>query len=226
MNRASTMSEQSDPIRRLQAASRRGSTPALLLKRLIDLGVALPLGLALAPLGLLVALAIRIDSSGPILFRQRRRGLRFQPFTMLKFRSLEHGAGDPHDRYEMCESDSRITRVGAWIRRTSLDELPQLLNVIGGSMSLVGPRPLVEWESRECLVRHEKRFLVKPGITGLSQVMVRNAVELDARSDWDVEYVRRWSIPLDLGILLKTPLSIFRSGTIYPTPPQGANDGE
>jgi lipopolysaccharide/colanic/teichoic acid biosynthesis glycosyltransferase len=189
------MTEQQARLLRLpEGTSRQWPRAALLLKRSIDLGIALPLGLVLSPLFLLVALAIKLDSRGPVFFRQERRGLGFRKFTILKFRSLRHAAPDPHGRYEMNEHDPRITRVGEWIRRTSLDELPQLLNVIAGSMSLVGPRPLVEWESRDCIATHPERFLVKPGITGLSQIHVRNAVDLDARSDWDVEYVRRWSV--------------------------------
>jgi lipopolysaccharide/colanic/teichoic acid biosynthesis glycosyltransferase len=192
------------------------SAVRLALKRGIDLAIALPLCLLLSPLLLLTAVAIKLDSPGPILFRQRRRGLNFERFTMLKFRSLRHGAPDPRQRYEMTERDPRITRVGAWIRKASLDELPQLFNVIGGSMSLVGPRPLVEWESRDCLVRHRDRFLVKPGITGLSQINVRNGGDLDVRSDWDVEYVRRWSPLFDLAILFKTPFRVAGGEDIYP----------
>lgn len=204
-------------------AGRRPPTAALAVKRLIDLAGGLFLLLLFSPLLILVALAIRLDSRGPVLFRQQRRGLRFELFTMYKFRSLRHGAPDPNARYEMTERDPRITRVGAWVRRASLDELPQLFNVVGGSMSLVGPRPLVEWESRDCLLRHAERFLVKPGITGLSQINVRNAVDLDRRSDWDVHYVRRWGVLLDLVILFKTPFRLFRGGDIYPEPEsQGA----
>jgi len=222
------MTEQARTIRLPEGTSRQWPRAALLLKRAIDLGVALPLCLALSPLFLLVAVAIKLNSRGPVFFRQQRRGLGFRKFTILKFRSLRHAAPDPHGRYEMNEHDPRITRVGEWIRRTSLDELPQLLNVIAGSMSLVGPRPLVEWESRDCLATHPERFLVKPGITGLSQIHVRNAVDLDARSDWDVEYVRRWSVSLDLAILLQTPFRVFRTDAIYPSPPSRGtvHDGE
>jgi undecaprenyl-phosphate glucose phosphotransferase len=198
------------------AAPCRRSTVRLLLKRGIDLVIAVPFCVLLSPLLLFTAIAIKLDSPGPVLFRQQRRGLNFEPFTMLKFRSLCHGAPDPSQRYEMTERDPRITRVGAWIRRASLDELPQLFNVIGGSMSLVGPRPLVEWESRDCLVRHAERFLAKPGITGLSQINIRNGGNLDLRSDWDVEYVRRWSPLLDLAILIKTPFRVVGGEDIYP----------
>jgi lipopolysaccharide/colanic/teichoic acid biosynthesis glycosyltransferase len=185
-------------------------------KRALDLSVALPACLILWPLFVLIAIAIKIDSPGPALFAQKRWGRNRVPFTMLKFRSLRHGEADPHERYEMLEQDSRITRVGTLIRRTSIDELPQLLNVVAGSMSLVGPRPLVDWESLEAEKTHAERYLVKPGITGWSQVTVRNAVDFHARLDKDVEYVRRQSLALDLWILLLTPWTVLRSGGIYP----------
>ena len=109
------------------------------------------------------------------------RGQEMREFTIIKFRSLSHAAPDPHERYEMLEGDRRITRVGALIRATSLDELPQLFNVVEGSMSLVGPRPLVEWESQDALITHPQRYRVKPGITGLSQIEVRNSVNFCER---------------------------------------------
>jgi lipopolysaccharide/colanic/teichoic acid biosynthesis glycosyltransferase len=184
-------------------------------KRILDLSICLPLFVLLLPLFALVAILIKLESAGPVLFKQRRRGKQFEPFTMWKLRSLRP-APDPHERYEMQETDPRITRVGSFIRRTSIDELPQLFNVIAGSMSLVGPRPLIEWESQECLALHGERFLMKPGITGLSQVIMRNAGDLASRSEWDLEYVRRWSIWLDLRILfLDTPRVLFGSAPIY-----------
>jgi lipopolysaccharide/colanic/teichoic acid biosynthesis glycosyltransferase len=186
------------------------------IKRLMDLAIGLPLFGAALPLLVLIAIALKWDSPGPVFFRQKRIGKHFRPFEMVKFRTLHHNMPDPHSRYEMREDDPRITRVGAFLRDTSLDELPQLYNVITGSMSLVGPRPLVEWESRETLRRHAARFEVKPGITGLSQITVRNSVDLDSRSDVDVEYVRRWSPLLDLELLLRTPAYVLTRQAIYP----------
>jgi lipopolysaccharide/colanic/teichoic acid biosynthesis glycosyltransferase len=185
-------------------------------KRAIDLVVALVLCIVLAPLLVVVALAIRSESSGPALFRQQRRGKNMRPFTFVKFRSLRHGVPDPHANYEMVEEDPRITRVGAFLRRTSLDELPQLFNVLAGTMSLVGPRPLVEWESQLAWKSHPQRFEVKPGITGLSQVAVRNSVGFGERLDWDVVYVKQRSLTLDLRLLLQTPWSLLRGQAIYP----------
>jgi lipopolysaccharide/colanic/teichoic acid biosynthesis glycosyltransferase len=112
--------------------------------------------------------------------------------------------------------DPRITRVGRWLRATSIDELPQLINVIEGSMSLVGPRPLVEWESLQALDRFVDRFAVKPGITGWSQITVRNSVGFEERCEKDIEYALRCSLWFDLIILARTPFSLLRMNTIYP----------
>ena len=201
-----------------EMTSLRRSLSTLACKRCLDLCLALAVGLLFLPIFLVLAIAIRLDSPGPVLFIQDRRGEHFRMFRMFKFRSLHHRAPDPRAQYEMQEDDPRITRVGAFIRHTSLDELPQLLNVILGDMSLIGPRPLVDWESRQCLLRHGARFLVKPGITGLSQISVRNGVDLDDRSDKDVEYVQRWSLGLDLRILCLTPRVLISGRGIYPAP--------
>jgi lipopolysaccharide/colanic/teichoic acid biosynthesis glycosyltransferase len=194
----------------------KGRARGAFVKRVLDLALAIPITLLLSPVFLLIAIAIKLDSFGPVFFRQPRYGIKMRPFSIWKFRSLQHGAPDPHDRYRMLAHDSRITRVGAFLRRTSLDELPQLFNVIGGSMSLVGPRPLVEWESLASLRTHPERFTVKPGITGLCQVRFRNSGAMAIRWDCDVEYVRKWNPLLDLGILLRTPRCVLRRENIYP----------
>ena len=198
------------------SSERSRSTVGAFGKRLLDLAIAVPACILLAPLLLVIALAIKSESRGPALFLQERRGRRMRPFTMMKFRSLRHDKPDPHERYEMVAEDPRITRVGTFIRRTSLDELPQLLNVVGGSMSIVGPRPLVEWESQDAFLTHAERYEVKPGITGLSQVAVRNSVDFQKRLDKDVEYARRWSLGLDLKILFRTPFALIKMDVIYP----------
>jgi putative colanic acid biosynthesis UDP-glucose lipid carrier transferase len=191
-------------------------TVAQRIKRLGDMIGAIVLCVLLAPVMLAVAVAIRWETPGPVFFRQERRGLGFRLFTIWKFRSMTANVPDPHANYETVASDPRITRVGAFIRRTSLDELPQLFNVIGGSMSLVGPRPLVEWESREAARTHPARFLMPPGITGLSQVEVRNAADFVTRVEQDVLYVERWSLWLDFVILLRTPACVLCKEMIYP----------
>ena len=171
-------------------AGERQTNRALAVKRAIDLCAALILCVLLAPLFALIAAAVKLDSAGPVFFRQLRRGRNFEPFTLLKFRSMQIGMSDPHTRYETLSGDPRITRVGAFLRRSSLDELPQLLNVIAGSMALVGPRPLVEWESQEALRTHSERYAMRPGITGLSQISVRN--DRTREPDWRSLMV--WSI--------------------------------
>lgn len=193
-----------------------GRAIELSLKRTLDVVLAGALHILLAPLFVVIFVAIKLDSSGPAIFVQERWGFHMRRFKMYKFRTLRHNSPDPHERYEMVESDPRITRIGAFLRRTSLDELPQITNVLLGNMSIVGPRPLVGWESEICLANHRERFLVKPGITGLSQVYARNGVDLSARSDLDLEYVRRWSILLDLRILLKSPFKVMAQDDIYP----------
>jgi lipopolysaccharide/colanic/teichoic acid biosynthesis glycosyltransferase len=199
-----------------QTSACRFAKSLRLIKRSMDLAVAVPLCVMLAPVFAMLAAAIKLESPGPVFFRQHRFGQGMRPFTIFKFRSLRHNVPDPRERYEMLEHDPRITRVGAFLRNTSLDELPQLFNVIAGSMSMVGPRPLVEWESLESLRNHAERFEVKPGITGLCQITVRNSVDLDSRLDADVEYVRHLSLWLDLVLLLKTPWYVLRRQAIYP----------
>jgi lipopolysaccharide/colanic/teichoic acid biosynthesis glycosyltransferase len=186
------------------------------INRLMDLLISIPLVIFLSPLFLFTALSIKIESSGPVFFVQKRRGKDFAPFRMIKFRSLLHNVPDPHENYEMLEKDPRITRVGNFIRKTSIDELPQLLNVIAGTMSIVGPRPLIEWESRLALSRFADRYTVKPGMTGLSQVTGRNTIDFDARCALDVEYVRKRNMLFDILLIIKTPYILLKSEEIYP----------
>ena len=192
------------------------------LKRLLDVvGAAVLLVLA-APLGLLIALAIRLDSPGEILLRQERCGYRGRRFTCLKFRSMRENADpEPHRAYvrELMSAggghanggvfklvnDQRVTRVGAFLRRTSLDELPQLWNVLAGEMSLVGPRPPLPYEVELYDERQHGRLACKPGLTGLWQVSGRNQVSYRDMCEIDLDYIRDWSLWLDISILLRTP---------------------
>jgi lipopolysaccharide/colanic/teichoic acid biosynthesis glycosyltransferase len=202
----------------------------LALKRATDLVMAVVLLVVLAPALLILALAVRLDSPGPALFRQRRVGLNGSEFQMLKFRSMAAGASpDLHRRYieyladEKPDSsdgsllkltaDPRITRLGAFLRKTSIDELPQLLNVLVGHMSLVGPRPAVEYELQHYQPEHYERFAVRPGLTGLWQVSGRAQLGLQDMLDLDLEYVRRRSFLFDLGLLLRTPKAVFKGST-------------
>ncbi len=192
-----------------------------IVKRTFDVvGAALML-IALSPLLALMTLAIRLDSRGPILYRSYRPGIGGNPFPCLKFRTMRDGAdtmqGDLEPRNEQggalfkIREDPRVTRVGSLLRRWSLDELPQLLNVMRGEMSLVGPRPLPERDYLRLEDWHRKRYLVLPGMTGLWQVSGRSELGFDELVRLDFLYLERWSVFLDLSILLKTVPAVIRS---------------
>lgn len=184
-----------------------GKRIAKLVKRGIDVcGAALGLAL-LAPLFLLIALLVRLDSPGPVFFRQVRPGLHGRPFVIYKFRTMREAcdeSGNP------LPDEQRLTRLGKWLRSTSLDELPELYNVLKGEMSLVGPRPLLmEYlgrYNREQARRHE----AKPGLTGWAQVNGRNAITWEEKFRLDVWYVDNWSLWLDLKIILLTIWKVLR----------------
>lgn len=188
---------------------------SLTLKRGLDVGLSMLVLLIASPVLILAALAVAFDSPGPILFRQERVGLNGRRFTMYKFRSMVQNAGsllgELREQNEMSgpvfkmSRDPRITKVGNFLRRTSIDELPQLFNVIRGEMSLVGPRPPLPSEVDLYQSEQRRRLSVKPGITGLWQVSGRN--EVSDFSEWvhlDLEYIDRWSLALDLRILAQT----------------------
>ena len=192
-------------------------------KRGIDLVVSLLLLLVFAPIMAIAAIAIRLTSPGPVLFRQRRLGVCGMPFTMLKFRTMHANASDePHRSYvagmikkhdkSLSNSgaykllnDSRVTMVGRILRRTSLDELPQLFNVLRGEMSVVGPRPALEYEVADYEPWQYERLCARPGITGLWQVSGRNRLSYVEMCRLDVKYVQTWSVLSDLVIIARTP---------------------
>jgi exopolysaccharide biosynthesis polyprenyl glycosylphosphotransferase len=190
------------------------------LKRLMDFGGAATGLLLLAPLLLMLAIAIKVDSRGPVFFRQRRIGRRGGVFLMIKFRSMVQDAdsikSELRHRNEAegglfkITDDPRITRVGHFLRRTSLDELPQLLNVLWGSMSLVGPRPLVQDEDARIEGWMRRRLAVKPGMTGMWQIFGSSRIPMDEMVKIDYLYGTNWSIWLDLKILLRTVPYVLR----------------
>jgi len=193
-----------------------------LAKRAIDLIVAASVLALLAPLLILVAVAIKLDSPGPILFRQHRLGFNGRGFKICKFRTmstLEDGLSAVQAR----PVDDRVTRIGKWLRKTSIDELPQLFNVLGGSMSLVGPRPhAVAHDNRfDKLVRNYAfRQRVKPGLTGWAQVHgcrgpTPTTEHIERRVDYDLWYIDNWRLGLDFAILMQTPLEVLRGRNAY-----------
>jgi exopolysaccharide biosynthesis polyprenyl glycosylphosphotransferase len=193
-----------------------------LLKRGFDLAIALPLFVLLAPLMLAIAVVIRLDSAGPALFRQKRLGQGGKPFEIVKFRTMTV-LEDGDNVTQVRKGDARVTRVGRWLRRSSLDELPQFFNVISGDMSLVGPRPHAIAHDRlyaTLIENYQLRQLVKPGITGWAQVNGRRgetpAIEdMRDRVTLDIWYARRANFALDLKILLRTPFEVFRQRNAY-----------
>lgn len=197
-------------------------------RRILDLvGAGLAL-LVTAPALLAIAVWIRLDSSGPALFRQERIGHDGRPFTLLKFRSMRVGCDDRVHRELIAaelrgevtatggstklDDDPRVTNAGRFLRRTSLDEIPQLLNVLRGDMSLVGPRPCLRWEAEMFPAEYAARFTVRPGLTGLWQVNGRSAVGTLAMLELDVDYVRNRRLRRDVGILFRTVPSLLRGG--------------
>jgi exopolysaccharide biosynthesis polyprenyl glycosylphosphotransferase len=196
------------------------------MKRLIDIVGSAALLLALAPLFAIVTLLIRLDSPGPVLFAQDRVGFNKRRFRILKFRTMVVEADRQQQMLEhlneaegpvfKIKHDPRITRVGRFLRRFSIDELPQLVNVLKGDMSLVGPRPLPVRDVERIDVRwHKRRFSIKPGITCLWQVNGRSDIGFNEWVRMDLDYIDKWSLGLDLLILMKTIPAVFRGPGAY-----------
>lgn len=195
-------------------------------KRCFDIAIAL-LGLALCGVPMLaIALAVRCDSPGPALFRQQRIGRDGKPFALLKFRTMHHHVPGAMDCRQATRGDPRITRFGAWLRRSSFDELPQLVNVLLGHMSIVGPRPHAPGTRaggrlfEDVTERYAARHCIRPGITGLAQVRgwrgeTDTEEKLLRRIDCDLEYIATWSLGLDLLILWRTFGSVLRMRNAY-----------
>lgn len=179
-------------------------------KRVVDLFVSLVALALLSPLWLLVALAIVLESRGGAFYRQERIGRDGRPFRLWKFRSMVVGAEYRGAGALVERNDARVTRVGRIIRKASLDEIPQLFNVVSGEMSVVGPRPGLRYQVELYDDVQRRRLLVKPGVTGWAQVNGRNSIEWPRRIELDLEYVERVSLGMDLKILLLTIPSILK----------------
>jgi len=186
-----------------------------MMRRLIDIAVSCAALLLSSPLLALAMLAIRLESRGPAIYRQRRVGREGEAFDVLKLRTMVDGAEHIGAGLAVNANDSRITRVGAFLRRTSLDELPNLLNVLRGEMSLIGPRPTIPAQVEQYTDRQRGRLAVKPGITGWAQVNGRASLPWPERIELDLYYVEHRSLALDLKILLRTPSMVLGGTGLY-----------
>jgi lipopolysaccharide/colanic/teichoic acid biosynthesis glycosyltransferase len=181
-------------------------------KRLMDIVIAAAGLVALAPLMGAVALVVRATMGRPVLFRQVRPGLNARPFTLVKFRTMV----GPQGHHDVTSDAQRVTRLGAFLRRTSIDELPELWNILKGEMSLVGPRPLLTEYLDRYTAEQARRHEVRPGLTGLAQVSGRHVLTWQTRFVLDVWYVDNWTLMLDLKILLVTIQQVVRGRDVVP----------
>ena len=186
----------------------------LFLKRAFDIIVSLVciVIFTVIPVMIVVPIVIRLTSKGPALFKQTRGGKDGKLFVMYKFRTMMLEQYDANGVEIM--SENRITKVGRFLRETSLDELPQLFNILNGTMSIVGPRPMLDYQAPRCRGEEKLRFQMRPGMTGLAQVKGRNNIQWEERIKFDIEYVKTFTFWLDIVILVKTVLLVFkREGT-------------
>ncbi|MDP8240575.1 MAG: sugar transferase [Candidatus Hatepunaea meridiana] len=181
--------------------------PYIIIKRFIDILAAFLGLLLLLPFLLVISLIIRLKMERPVLFKQSRPGLKEKPFTIFKFRTM---SGERMSDGTLLPDVQRLTAFGQFLRKTSMDELPELWNVLIGDMSLIGPRPLLMKYLPYYTNRERARFLVRPGITGLAQVMGRNTLDWDERLELDVQYIENTSFVLDIKLLVKTVAIILK----------------
>ncbi|MFC1677032.1 sugar transferase [Planctomycetota bacterium] len=184
------------------------------MKRVFDLLIALPAVVFLLPVFVVIAIAIKLGSKGPVVFSQERAGKNGQPFVFYKFRTMKTNA-DPFGASPKSGDDDRLTKVGKFLREYSLDELPQLFNILKGDMSVVGPRPLYVSQMAEWDDRQKKRLLVKPGLTGLAQISGRGQLTREEKLELDVQYVETASFWLDMKIIFATIGQVFGRQDIY-----------
>jgi lipopolysaccharide/colanic/teichoic acid biosynthesis glycosyltransferase len=186
-----------------------------MIRRALDVLAAALALLVAAPLLALVMIAVRVESPGSVIYRQRRVGKDGRPFDVFKLRTMVDGAERLGAGLAVNAGDTRITRVGALLRRASLDELPNLVNVLRGDMSLIGPRPTLPVQVAQYTERHRRRLSVKPGITGWAQVNGRASLPWAERIELDLYYVEHRSLGLDLKILSRTPAMVLSGGGLY-----------
>lgn len=196
----------------------------LFLKRFFDILISLffIVLLTIIPVLIVVPVVIRLTSKGPALFKQVRVGKNQKPFTMYKFRTMIVEQYDENGNEIM--SEDRITKIGKILRKTSLDELPQLFNILNGTMSIVGPRPMLDYQAPRCEGEEFLRFNVRPGMTGLAQAEGRNNIGWPERIQYDIKYVKNFNFWLDVKIIFKTAMLVFKhTGTEVNTELRGAD---
>jgi undecaprenyl phosphate N,N'-diacetylbacillosamine 1-phosphate transferase len=190
------------------------------IKCILDFIFALSAILVIWPILLIIAILIKLESKGPVFFLQERLGRNGSVFKIYKFRTMVDGAINLGSGLRTYEGDPRITKVGSFLRKTSLDELPQIFNILRGEMSFIGPRPPVPYYPRkyeDYSIEQKRRFMVRPGISGYAQVVLRNSGTWDERIKLDLEYVDRMSFLFDMSIFLKTIFVVLMRRNIYPT---------
>lgn len=182
----------------------------LFLKRAFDIlvSVVAVLIFTVIPVFIVVPIVIKLTSKGPAIFKQTRIGKNGKPFVMYKFRTMITEQYDENSVEIM--SEDRITKIGKLLRKTSLDELPQLFNVLNGTMSIIGPRPMLDYQAPRCIGEENLRFEMRPGLTGYAQVKGRNDIIWEERIQYDIEYVKKFTFFLDIVILFKTVLLVFK----------------
>jgi lipopolysaccharide/colanic/teichoic acid biosynthesis glycosyltransferase len=185
------------------------------MRRALNVSIAALAALLALPVGLTAAVLIKLEDGGPVFFRQERVGLRGLAFRIFKFRTMIVDADRRGLGLNIATDDDRITRTGRVLRRWSLDEIPQLLNVMKGDMNVVGPRPALPMQVARYTARERRRLEVRPGLTGWAQVNGRNALTWAQRIDADLWYVDHASLSLDLRILMRTPAAVLRSEGLY-----------
>jgi len=185
-----------------------------LFRRIFDLLISLPVVLILLPVFVIIVIAVKLTSKGPAIFRQERAGKNGKPFVFYKFRTMKVGV-ELFGPSPKSGDDPRLTKVGKFLREYSLDELPQLFNILKGEMSIVGPRPLYLSQMAEWSERQKKRLLVKPGLTGLAQISGRGELTREEKLELDVKYVEEAGFWTDIKVVLKTIALVFRRRSIY-----------
>jgi lipopolysaccharide/colanic/teichoic acid biosynthesis glycosyltransferase len=198
----------------MEDISEKTEKVAWILKRILDVAFALVAVVLLSPLLLAIAVIIKLVSSGPVLFRQERAGRAGRVFVLYKFRTM-HADAEAFGRSPSAGDDSRLIRFGKFFREYSLDELPQLFNVLKGDMSIVGPRPLYASQVRQLNDYHKQRLKVRPGITGMSQLYGRSELLNEKMLDMEVKYVCTQSFWIDLKLMLLTPVMVLKRHGVY-----------